>query len=62
MENSEELSREELLEYNKKQLKEMNDYKWIESEKAGKDLGQECTSNWVDKFAKKFHDENFPKK
>jgi hypothetical protein len=27
-------------------------HKWIESEKAGKDLGQEAVVDWVKKFAK----------
>jgi hypothetical protein len=41
----------------KKQLEEIKKYKWIESEKAGKDLGNDCCIEWVTRFAKKFRDE-----
>ena len=30
------------------QLEEMDRYKWIESEKAGRDLGDEALLQWVD--------------
>lgn len=33
---------------------EMQKYKWIESEKAGKDLGIRCEYCWIEKYANKF--------
>jgi len=40
--------------YLKKQVKKMEDHKWIESEKAGRDLGQCAVTDWIDKYAGKF--------
>lgn len=36
------------------QTEEMNRYKWIESEKAGYDLGEKAALDWIDKFAENF--------
>ena len=36
------------------QEEEMNNYKWLESEKAGKDLGDKMALEWVKKYSKAF--------
>ena len=38
------------------QIEEIKKYKWIESEKKGKDTGEEACREWVEKFALKFRD------
>jgi hypothetical protein len=38
-----------LKEYNQLQMKEMERHKWIESEKAGCDLGELCLIDWIKK-------------
>lgn len=38
------------------QIEEMQRYKWIESEKAGKDLGEAALLEWVKKYAKLFRE------
>ena len=38
----------------KSQLDEMAKYKWIESEKAGYDLGDQALLDWVDKYAERY--------
>lgn len=38
----------------KKQVEEINKHKWIESEKAGYDLGNIASKEWIDKYAKQF--------
>lgn len=43
-------------EFMKDQIKEIEIYKWIESEKCGYDLGNEATKSWIKKFAKEFRD------
>ena len=40
--------------FNKVQLTEIDIYKWLESEKAGHDLGHEAMLEWVKKHAKTF--------
>jgi hypothetical protein len=40
--------------YMEKQRKAIEDYKWCESEKAGKDLGEESVKLWISKNAKRF--------
>lgn len=42
--------------YNKEQIEEINKHKWIESEKAKRDLGQACIMDWIQKYAGKFRD------
>ena len=37
-----------------KQVSEMEKYKWLESEKAGFDLGQKALLDWVDNHYEKF--------
>jgi len=49
-------------EYNEKQMVEMLKHKWIESEKAGKDLGELALIHWVQHHAKKFREECDPNK
>lgn len=39
------------------QIKEIEVYKWIESEKCGYDLGDEAVKNWIKKHAKSFREE-----
>lgn len=42
---------------NEAQYEEIRKYKWIESEKAGHDLGNDCCLKWIALFAAKFrHD------
>jgi hypothetical protein len=39
------------------QKEEIERYKWIESQKAGKDLGEEAVKEWVKKFAADYRKE-----
>lgn len=39
------------------QREEIERYKWIESEKAGRDLGEAAARDWVAKYAKVFREE-----
>jgi len=41
----------------KAQAHEITVHRWIESEKAGYDLGSEAELDWVRRFAKRFRDE-----
>lgn len=56
------MTKQEFKEFMDYQIKEIEKYKWCESEKAGYDLGSECCMEWVQKFAKKFKDEYFKKR
>jgi hypothetical protein len=47
-----------LKEYNQLQIEEMEKHKWIESEKAGHDLGDAAHMDWVIKYAAKFREEH----
>lgn len=49
--------RERFKQFMKDQIKEINVHKWIESEKAGHDLGQEAVLDWLKKYAKDYRDE-----
>lgn len=40
--------------YLREQISEISRYKWIESEKAGRDLGNEAILNWINCFANSF--------
>ena len=40
-----------------RQLEEMAKHKWIESEKAGRDLGEQAMLDWIDKYLEKFQEE-----
>ena len=44
-------------EYNRLQMDEMNRYKWIESEKAGYDLGESSLIRWIVEFGSSFRDD-----
>ena len=37
-----------------RQLKEMEKYKWIESEKAGRDLGDRALFEWIERYEQQF--------
>jgi hypothetical protein len=45
-----------------KQIEEMSKHKWIESEKAGYDLGQDAMLDWVDKYLDPVRDKNLNRK
>lgn len=47
-----------LKEYNDAQTDEMQKHRWIESEKAGHDLGEAAYREWVMKYAAKFREES----
>lgn len=47
-----------LKEYNQRQIEAMEIHKWIESEKAGYDLGPAAHRDWIEKYAAQFHEEN----
>lgn len=40
----------------KAEMHEMEVHKWIESEKAGRDLGDEAVKDWIDKHAAAFRE------
>jgi len=40
--------------YLQDQMREALKYKWTESEKAGKDLGEAAILDWISKYAKRF--------
>lgn len=46
----------DLEEYLKLQNSEIERHKWIESEKAGKDLGMEAVIDWILRYADQFSD------
>lgn len=41
------------------QIREIEVHKWIESEKANRDLGQECVVLWIKLFAKSYRQKWF---
>ena len=43
--------------YCHRQVEEAKKYKWIQSQKAGKDLGDTAITEWVKKFAAKFRED-----
>lgn len=49
----------DIKEYLKLQALEIERHKWIESEKAGKDLGMDAAIDWILKYADMFSDD-FP--
>lgn len=53
----EEFKREKIKKDNQDQLKEIDRHKWIESEKAQKDLFPNAMNDWVIKFAKQWRKE-----
>jgi ABC-type proline/glycine betaine transport system substrate-binding protein len=36
------------------QIKEIEIHKWLESEKANRDLGEEAVKDWIEKHAEEF--------
>ena len=44
-------------EFNRLQLQEIDRHKWIESEKAGKDLGVGAVLEWIHQHARQFREE-----
>lgn len=44
------------------QIKEIEIYKWIESEKAGYDLGSKAVREWIEKYAKEFREKAIQEK
>jgi hypothetical protein len=48
----------DLKEHNLKQIEEMQKHKWIESEKAGYDLGEAACVDWVNKYAAQWREEH----
>lgn len=38
------------------EMKEIERYKWLQSEKAKKDLGNSCCLQWIEKYAKKYRE------
>lgn len=46
-----------LRDYNAMQMLEMDKHKWIESEKAGHDLGEGCYLDWIKKHSATFRKE-----
>ena len=41
----------------KEQIKAIEIYKWIESERRGYDLGNEASKEWIELYAKKFRED-----
>ena len=48
-----EMSDKEFAEYMKKQIEEINVYKWIESEAVGYNLGTVAIKDWLELYAEK---------
>lgn len=42
--------------YMKSQMEEILRHKWIESEKAGRDLGSACILDWIRRYASQFRE------
>lgn len=51
------MNREKMKKFLDAQREEIERYKWIESEKAGRDLGEAAARDWVAKYAKVFREE-----
>jgi hypothetical protein len=51
----------DLKEYLEIQTREIERHKWIESEKAGRDLGKDAVIDWIMKYADAFSDQYFQK-
>ncbi len=54
--NVDEFRKMDLKEYLEIQSREIERHKWIESEKAGKDLGMDAVIDWILKYAAAFSD------
>lgn len=44
-------------EFIKDEIREIEKHKWIESEKAKKDLGRQAVEDWINKHAESFRNE-----
>lgn len=51
------MEHDEFVKYLADQRVEMEKHKWIESEKAGHDLGNTAVMDWIKKYAKRFREE-----
>lgn len=51
------MTKEQFHKFMQDQTNEINIYKWVQSERVGHDLGNECCIEWVMKFAKKFRED-----
>lgn len=51
------MPRNEFVKFLSVQRVEMEKHKWIESEKAGYDLGNGAIQDWIAKYAKRFREE-----
>jgi len=49
-----------LHEYLEHEMEEIRRHKWIESEKAGRDLGQAAVLDWIERYAGLFHERMRP--
>lgn len=48
------MSKEQFILFMDDQIKAIQDFKWMQSEKAGYDLGQKCIFKWIKKRSRKF--------
>jgi len=55
------MTKEEFDKFMKAQIEEIKKYKWIQSEKAGKDLGNDCILDWILNHSKEFYYKYFNK-
>ncbi len=53
------LNQDQFCQFMKDQVEEINRFKWIESEKVRRDLGEEAVIIWITKFAIQFRKEWF---
>lgn len=50
------MDEKEFEEFSEAQRREIQKHRWIESEKAGKDVGQKATVDWINQHAEEFRD------
>lgn len=56
------ITEEELREHNAKQIEDIQKYKWIESEKAGYDIGElKAAVDWIRQYSSCFRKNNLKK-
>lgn len=48
------MDNQEFKDFMKHQIKAIEIYKWVESEKAGRDLGEKAIKDWICNFAEQF--------
>jgi hypothetical protein len=51
------ISDKEISDFLLEEIHQMEIHKWIESEKANRDLGEEALHDWINKHAAKFREE-----